>query len=446
MSCRYSPPDGLRDAEDDAITLNFEGVVPDITEWSFVRGNSLVNITAKKADVSESVGTAEIVALSPLNGATDVGYDISNAPVFRITFDRQIASADDQEFIADVDLSLDGGFAIYRASDDTLVYEPGPYAAGDFSLNEAKDRLKITPVNNHILLDSGTEYYITMKERFITFADGSTNPLIEKGDWVFTTKEYAPTLYGSDFKMGVDSLGFDNYTQWYGDNALYISDEDYAILQSKLSAWEKHCVGYQKWSDFITGFGGECYGASAVMALIYEGSIDPSKFQSDALTGFDLPWPKNSDKVASLIYYFHLLQSLPQLKEEDVGCTQREMGHELVTELISGTSPVFVNVKIPEGDHSVLAYSLDASTDPNNYIVYVADPNSLVKMNRNEACSPATMYISKNDFTITSFECEHLANPIRVSYGETSFLSVISDLSVFEKYNIDGTTTITSTL
>lgn len=134
-------------------------------------------------------GDGSIVSLSPISGAEDVGYDASNPPVFKIEFDREIASAYDQEFVADVDLTMDGAFSIYRASDDKLIYKPSEYAKFAFNLDTAKTVLTVTPVNNHTLLEPNTQYYITMGEGFVRFADGTGSPAIEKGEWGFTTKQ-----------------------------------------------------------------------------------------------------------------------------------------------------------------------------------------------------------------------------------------------------------------
>lgn len=132
-------------------------------------------------------GLAQWTNLYPANGATDVGYK-SDAPAhYQITFDREITN---DGALADVDLTSDGAFAIYRASDDALIYKPSQYASSDYKIvYQSENILSITPVNNHTLLEPDTEYYITMGEGFVRFKDGSTNSAIGKGEWQFTTKE-----------------------------------------------------------------------------------------------------------------------------------------------------------------------------------------------------------------------------------------------------------------
>ena len=141
----------------------------------------------QEPDIPPVPGDGSILALSPANGATNVGYDASNPPVFKITFDREIASSADQEFVADVDLTLEDTFAIYRKSDDEMIYKPGADSHLRFTLASDKKTLVITPLNNHTLLNANTEYYVTMGEGFVKFEDGTTCSVIKAGDWEFKT-------------------------------------------------------------------------------------------------------------------------------------------------------------------------------------------------------------------------------------------------------------------
>ena len=142
----------------------------------------------QEPDVPPVPGDGGILALSPANGATNVGYDASNPPVFKITFDREIASSADQEFVADVDLTLEDTFAIYRKSDNALIYKPGADSHLRFTLTSYKKTLVVTPLNNHSLLNPATAYYVTMGEGLVKFVDGSTSPAINQGEWEFTTE------------------------------------------------------------------------------------------------------------------------------------------------------------------------------------------------------------------------------------------------------------------
>lgn len=129
---------------------------------------------------------AKVKVLTPAKGAVNVGCDASNPPVFRITYDRGLAEGD-ARYSAGIDLTLPGAFAIYRTSDDKLIYSPTAYSGADFTLSADRYTLTVKPVNSHTLLEPGTDYYITMAAGAVSFADGSKSPAIKKGDWTFKT-------------------------------------------------------------------------------------------------------------------------------------------------------------------------------------------------------------------------------------------------------------------
>lgn len=177
----------------------------------------------QEPDIPPVPGDGSILALSPANGATNVGYDASNPPVFKITFDREIASSADQEFVADVDLTLEDTFAIYRKSDDTLIYKPGVDSQLRFTLTSDKKTLVVTPLNNHALLNANTEYYVTMGEGFVKFADNSTSPAISKGNWMFKTgPAKAMAVTDGIFKYSSGKTYTYAYDEsWFSQNSYY---------------------------------------------------------------------------------------------------------------------------------------------------------------------------------------------------------------------------------
>ena len=154
-------------------------------------GETATNVVISGDKPIESPSTTpETMSLYPANGATNVGCTAANPPIFQVTFDREIAARGDEEYQANVNLTASQPFAIYRAEDNALVYKPTQYSWSDFLIayTSEKSTLSVTPVNRHILLDPGTEYYITMGAGFVTFADGTKSPAITKGQWSFTTE------------------------------------------------------------------------------------------------------------------------------------------------------------------------------------------------------------------------------------------------------------------
>ncbi|MBR5319286.1 MAG: leucine-rich repeat protein [Peptococcaceae bacterium] len=140
---------------------------------------------------SEEGETVKITKLSPANGAENVGYNSTNPPLFKITFNTEPSRINGEAVQLD---ETKEPFRIYRAKDDKLIYEESTdtdntagYSSNITSATESKT-VTIKPTNRHILLEKDTEYYITIGEGYMKFADGSVSPAIEKGDWSFRTK------------------------------------------------------------------------------------------------------------------------------------------------------------------------------------------------------------------------------------------------------------------
>lgn len=175
-----------------SVDIIFQGETPSgVEDWYFFKtiDGTLSSISLNINGGTEST-TPQISRLYPTNGATNVGCTAANPPIFQVTFDREIAARGDEEYQANVNLTASQPFAIYRAEDNALVYKPTQYSGSDFLIAYTSDKstLSVTPINRHILLDPGTEYYITMGAGFVTFADGTKSPAITKGQWSFTTE------------------------------------------------------------------------------------------------------------------------------------------------------------------------------------------------------------------------------------------------------------------
>lgn len=59
-----------------------------------------------------------------------------------------------------------------------------------------------------------------------------------------------------------------------------------------------------------SNWGGSCYGMAVISALTKSGHLTPSNYHSAASNLKDLPAPKDSDEVYSLITYYHMTQKL----------------------------------------------------------------------------------------------------------------------------------------
>lgn len=175
-----------------SVDIIFQGETPSgVEDWYFFKtiDGTLSSISLNINGGTEST-TPQISRLYPANGATNVGCTAANPPIFQVTFDREIGARGNKEYQANVNLTASQPFAIHRAEDNALVYKPTQYSGSDFLIayTSEKSTLSVTPINRHILLDPGTEYYITMGAGFVTFADGTKSPAITKGQWSFTTE------------------------------------------------------------------------------------------------------------------------------------------------------------------------------------------------------------------------------------------------------------------
>lgn len=467
------------------ITYNFTaGTTYYIGVYGAGVGNAAVTVGNNEAPAE----LAQWTKLYPANGATNVGYK-SNAPEhYQITFDREIVN---DGALADVDLTSDGAFAIYRASDDKLVWKASEYTKHSFVIvYQAENILSITPVNNHILLEPDTEYYITMGEGFVRFKDKSTNQAIHKGDWVFSTKsglsiDLATAIYGQTISLSWDNIAwannykievrhdkmiqtytayttqssfsldtstgrfligknyvtitaldtygrelckmetffelvdpdrmpkyndrnpymysFNNTRDYFGDR-YYIADEYYDLLLQNEKNIASHffmkLAASEKW-------GGSCSGLAAVSALSVSNNLPLNRFQLGAQIVGDLNRPyvngvKNVD-VLSLINYYYLAQFSSTLKGMEIGKTTKA----LVSELLKDKAPLIVDMSCKDtysgksGGHAVVAYRINETFDPNNYLIYIADSNNQILGSIQSA--PAIMKISKHDYSISGY-------------------------------------------
>ena len=222
------------------------------------------------------------------------------------------------------------------------------------------------------------KYYVTIDGGVIAAED----PKIEAFAGISSkdTLSFAPSLYGSDFKMGRDSLRFDNYAVKYSDE---ITEWLWVELLSKagsdvVSVW-RLLIAKQR-ED------GVCFGMAAFMQQLYKGTLSAPQF--GAYTSSEI---KKTPQVNSIIVYYHLAQLLPQFRKadySDIAKSQADLAKEIIDSLITDSNPIIVNLKESDSaytparygkGHAVLAYAVDAHSDESNYIVYIADSNSMFR-------------------------------------------------------------------
>ena len=120
---------------------------------------------------------------NPANGTSSVNYADNK---LRIFFDKELANSGGNR--ADLDFSV-GALEIRKVEGDSVVYTVQSATDLPFWGENGVYNKAVRLENATAKLEYGTQYYVTMPAGFIKFADGTTSPAINKGDWSFITKD-----------------------------------------------------------------------------------------------------------------------------------------------------------------------------------------------------------------------------------------------------------------
>ncbi|MBE7015289.1 MAG: hypothetical protein E7417_00480 [Ruminococcaceae bacterium] len=253
-------------------------------------------------------------------------------------------------------------------------------------------------------------------------------------------------------EWGVDTFSFGNGAPFFHEDC-YISDEYYKILTKDLNWFQKIQMSqYKKNKE-----DGNCFGIVAVMALMKVGRLDPEYFCKNADTPYELPWPKKDPKVESLINYYFLTQHLPdvdlnmysQYAEVLLAGSSANVAKRLVNSLksidITGT-PVVINFKYRENNktgrwigHTVLAYKVE--DNGSEYIVTIADPNSLVQIDDSLSQPGKPVYKTgkvkemkiSHDFKNVSYSVDGMRS---TNDGTLRLHSILAGTNLYDKNNL----------
>lgn len=145
-----------------------------------------------------------IVSLYPSNGAANVCEDTH----FRMSFQKWLT------------LATSGSFRIYKASDDSLVWQVNlttlPWPPSGYTINVAGKTLNYYPVmtcGNYVeiippsgILAYDTEYYIKVTAGFVTFGSDTSPAISDTTTWRFRTRAAAPAA-DQDYIVAADGTG-----------------------------------------------------------------------------------------------------------------------------------------------------------------------------------------------------------------------------------------------
>lgn len=297
----------------------------------------------------------DYVRLLPENGATDVGYDHTNEPVFEITYEKEIASVTGSNGTVFPDLDFNAGtLKIFKKADDTLVHE----VTHDAFLNDmygitgttnSESRVvngktfSLDLLNPQTVLEPGTEYYITVDAGFIIFTDGTTCKDIKKGDWEFTTQSKTCSLneltnidYLAFAELAYSSPPLRNTTvrEMIGDKWFerWSNDITYAELYHSIQHWKFECA----MADLTTGFMAMAFvNEDNEYIISYRGSTAWELLEEDAYSWFT-DWVKtngnmliNNDagQVEQAFQFYSMIKS--EKNSVNIGITGHSLGGAL---------------------------------------------------------------------------------------------------------------------
>ena len=385
--------------------------------------------------------TLRLTSTSPADGETDVSLE---SPLV-LTFSRDISEEFDWSKGKICILYCDSQRSVLEVGADEFA-QLGGYVEGN--------KLVIPSAfeTDWIRFSASGKLTLLIPDGLIYAVDADFDEHIyytgTRGDITFTVKR---DIITTGFDLQKDAFSFSNEKQFF-DKPYSYRKEDLKLLYSKISNAEKLMLILDLGS-YLGGFHGMCFGMSSLMGLLQAGKLDITQIQSDAVGAADLIEPKENKTLYSYLSYYHFLQMVVRQNVLNIGFSfeQTDWGRKLITTLQRGENPVVVSVRMKGGAHAILAYALDEDSDPDNYIVYVSDPNRLysdivisgdhVMDGENKPIynkQPVIMYVNKQSFHINgtylmgqySSELTNYDN-----YKYTSFTEV-TELSDYDAYSI----------
>jgi len=180
--------------------------------------------------------------------------------------------------------------------DTAALYGDGSLEQTIQSLSSNEDRT----ITWNIVVE-GDPYRTTSIEYTVSAESDQTAEIVE-----YKTIFVDPFV-GSDnrIKYDTDVWNFINSSSYY-DAGYFINTEYYNSLINAIGNVERERIE----SYLQSNWGGSCYGMAVISALTKLEHLTPNNYHSAASNLKDLPAPKDSDEVYSLITYYHMTQKL----------------------------------------------------------------------------------------------------------------------------------------
>ena len=380
----------------------------------------------------------ELISTQPGNGASNVALETPLVLTFSEDISEKLDWTKGKIFIRN-----------YETDDLAIAIDEEAFEASGGKIDGNQ---LILPVNFHsdrFCASYSGKFYLLADPGVISSVDDKQWDGIAKKDVLaFTLKR---NISNSGFSFGKDTFKFNNASGYFGDyfNFKLLPLHEYRLMR-KLNPMQKMIV-YSAYiaNNATLAFKGNCFGMSALMGLLNTGSLSLEGIQNGAHCTFDVDYPKSNENVRSYLSYYQLLQYVLMPRHWDKSDERTEC-RKLATHLSRRISPVLLSVGVGTekgyGDHEVLAYAIDAEIDPKNYVVFIADPNSLMRaptVDGNLVDNPHflpiyyALFISKEDYSYNGIIQPWSGLGLNKSYI-TSVKYALTDLSVFDKYSIEN--------
>ena len=219
---------------------------------------------------------------------------------------------------------------------------------------------------------------------------GGTRTVLADEKYIFGEDSFSFVNSASNFfiKASNDTAG--PGLTYSASGGYQLSPKYYKILIDGLSSSEIAAIN----SMMNNAFFGNCFGMSAVSALLYAGDLKLSQIETGAANTYALKAPVQNPALRDAIYYYQLMQKTYAVNDflGDISYTSAENARELVSSLRSHLpEPVLIFVRGSGWAHAMLAYDMEKKDT--GYKIMVYDPNYPKK--------PLTMTISSDYSKIT---------------------------------------------
>lgn len=257
-------------------------------------------------------------------------------------------------------------------------------------------------------------------------------------------------------KYDKDVWNFTNTSPYYNDG-YFINSEYYASLMNSISNIEKERID----SYLSDKWNGSCYGMSVVSALTKMNHLKPGNYHSGASELKELPTPKKSDEIYSLITYYHMTQKLDAYYTALNNILQLDEPQRLVAlvnaveKVKIGETPVVFSMWYMKDDydihsirtdyvsgHAVLAYDVEYGEYKVKSLVdqtsTVYDKRVLM-YNPNNNKKPLYLYINE-DFSkwIVDGYCQNRTKEDGLYWYEgEGYFSFVDDVNIIDSINVE---------